>query len=96
MQWILLHFPINKADLGERAEVWCWGWCILQGRAESATAKQPNSKLKSLEIKQLLVEGFAAVVNDQNNDQIKAESITVEYEREGLVHSDASDASSAG
>lgn len=56
------------------------------------TAKQPNSKLKSLETKQLLIEGSAAVVNDQ----IKAESVTVECERGGLVHSDASDASSAG
>lgn len=56
------------------------------------TAKQPNSKLKSLETKQLLIEGSAAVVNDQ----IKAESVTVEYKREDLVHSDASDASSAG
>lgn len=92
MSWILLHFPINKADLGERAEVWCWGWCILQGRAESHNSQAAKLKLTSLELKQLLIEGSAAVVNHQ----IKAESVTVGYEREDLVHSDASDASSAG
>lgn len=72
----------------------CWGLVLglVYSAGKSREWQQPKSKLKSLETKQVLIEGSAAVVNDQ----IKAESVTVECERGGLVHSDASDASSAG